>query len=328
MRVIITGAGGFIGYHLLMDQLKRGNMVTAIDLNTKALEPIKKQHHLRVVNGNFASKSLLDSILPEHDVCFHLANAHLETGVDDSYFWKVNVDDTRNFVERCHHAGIRRFVHCSSVGVFGEVKNPPADENSPCNPEIAYEKSKLAGELTVLEYARQAGYDLTVIRPAWVYGPRCQRTLKLFRNIQKKRFFFVGNGLGYRHPIYIDDMVEGFNIAATHPNASGQIFIMAGPRAVTLKELTNSIADILGVSRPRLRLPKNLVWMGVYSLELTGKFLNKQMPFTRRSLKFFTSSGAFSIKKAQKLLSFYPRCELKDGLQSTQAWIKDSGQIG
>jgi nucleoside-diphosphate-sugar epimerase len=327
MRVLITGAGGFIGSHLLEDQLKKGSHVTAVDINTEALESIKKNPLLTVFTGDFTDRSFLDPILPGHDICFHLASAHLETGVNDSYFWKVNVDGTRRFVERCHQTGINRFVHCSSVGVFGEVKNPPADENSPCRPDIAYEKSKLAGEMSVLEYSRNSGYALTVIRPAWVYGPRCQRTLKLFRSIKKKRFFFVGNGLGFRHPIYITDMVEGLNIAAMHPNALGQIFIMAGPRAITLQRLVNSIADTVGVTRPSLRLPKSLVWSGVYSMELLCKFIKKKPPFTRRSLKFFSSSGPFDITKAKDVIGFVPSIELTEGLNSTYRWMKERAEM-
>lgn len=321
-RVLITGAGGFIGHHLVNDQLRRGHEVTAVDLNVERLQPLADDPHLRIVAANFADAEQLDPLLPGHDVCFHLASAHLETNVDDSYFWQVNVQATQEFVQRCHQAAIGRFVHCSSVGVYGDIDTPPADEESPCHPDIAYEQSKLAGEKAVLEYARHNDYELTVVRPAWVYGPGCRRTQKLFRTVEKGRFFFVGNGRTLRHPIYIDDMVTGFELAATHPNAPGEVFIMGGPRAVTLSELTNTIADVENVKRPKLKLPLPLVWPGVYLMEIAGSILGKDMPFTRRSLKFFTGNSVFSIEKARTQLGFDPTIHLEEGVEKTYTWIE------
>lgn len=327
MRVLITGAGGFIGSHLVADQLKRGRKVTAVDLHVESLASLAADPRLCVVTGDFADDALLDPLLPRHDVCFHLASAHLETGVDETYFWQVNVQGTRKFVERCHQAGIGRFVHCSSVGVFGDIKNPPADEESECHPDIAYEKSKLAGETAVLEYARETDYPVAVIRPAWVYGPNCRRTLKLFKSIKKGRFFFVGNGRTLRHPIYVDDMVEGFEIAATHPQAPGDVFIMAGPQAVTLLELAEEIAQTVGVASPRLKMPETLVWPACYLLEVGFGLLGRPAPFTRRSLKFFTGNTAFNTKRAEEKLGFRPKVELQEGLRRTNTWIRDGHRI-
>ena len=323
MRVLITGAGGFIGSHLVEDQLSRGRDVTAIDINVQALDFLKSNPRLHILEADFADESLVDPLLEGNEVCFHLASAHLEKGVPDAYFWKVNVENTRRFVERNHHAGIERFVHCSSVGVYGNIKNPPADEDSPCSPDIAYEKSKLAGEQAVLEYARQKDYPLVIVRPAWVYGPRCPRTAKLFRTIESGRFFFVGDGSTLRHPIYIGDMVEGFELAGTHDNAVGETFIMAGPSSVTIRELVNAIADVMGKPRPSLQLPRNLVYSGCLILEGASALVGKEPPFSRRSMKFFEGNTAFSIDKAHQVIGFQAPTELVEGLQRTYTWIKE-----
>jgi nucleoside-diphosphate-sugar epimerase len=327
MRVLITGAGGFIGSHLVEDQLRRGRQVTAIDLQTKALEPFAGIADLTVRQADFADRAALDRILPGHDICFHLASAHLEKNVDEAYFFRVNVLETRTFVERCYQAGITRFVHCSSVGIYGELRNPPADEESERRPDVAYEKSKLAGEEAARQFARECGYELVVVRPAWVYGPRCPRTEKLFRAIKKGRFFYVGSRNNLRHPIYIRDLVEGFELAAMAPQAPGQAFIMAGPRAVSLEELATAIAATLGAPRPRLRLPYGLVWMGCVLLEFASRISGREAPFTRRSLKFYTGNTAFNTAKARDVLGFEPRTGLAAGLQYTAAWLKETGRI-
>jgi nucleoside-diphosphate-sugar epimerase len=211
--------------------------------------------------------------------------------------------------------------------VYGDIKNPPADEESACHPDVVYEKSKLAGETAILDYVSESGYEVTIVRPAWVYGPRCPRTLRLFRAIKKRRFFFVGNGHTLRHPIYISDMTRGFDVVATHHGIPGEVFIMAGPCAVTIEELARTIAQCLGVPTPTLRFPKPLVWSGAFLLELVGKVLGKDLPVSRRSLKFFTGNTAFRTKKAERVLGFQPQVELWDGIQRTYQWLLETEQI-
>ena len=327
MRVLITGAGGFIGSHLVEDQLSRGNQVTAVDLNTSQLASLAFDNRLKIIQTDFIDPEFVNKELKGHEICYHLASAHLETGVGDEYFWKVNVGDTLKFVKFCHEAGIERFIHCSTVGVYGDIQNPPADEESECHPVVAYERSKLAGESAVREYALKENYALVVLRPAWVYGPRCSRTEKLFRMIKKGRFFFIGDGRTLRHPIYISDMVKGFELASKYSGTPGEIFIIAGAKPTTLQQLTNDIADALNVKRPKIRLPKSLVWVGATGLELFAGLTGKKVPFTRRSLKFYTGNTAFSIAKAQAVLDFQPQVGLDAGIERTLNWLIEENRI-
>jgi nucleoside-diphosphate-sugar epimerase len=327
MNVLVTGAGGFIGTHLVSDQLKRGRNVTAVDLNLETLTSISDHPRLNFLQCDFMDHALIEPHLENIDICFHLASVHLEIGVAEGYFWAVNVGGAKDFVERCHRAGVGRFVHCSSVGVYGSLKNPPANEFSICHPETEYERSKLAGEMEVNEYAQENGYPVVVIRPAWVYGPGCPRTRKLFRAIKKGRFFFVGDGQSLRHPIYIDDMLEAFEVAATNPRALGEMFIIAGPRAVTLRELASEIANSLGVPPPSLRLPKTLVWTGLILLEVTAQVVKREAPYSRRSLKFYTGNTSFDTRKATEDLGFYPKISLEEGVRRTYEWMSEVGYL-
>jgi nucleoside-diphosphate-sugar epimerase len=327
MRVLITGAGGFIGRHLVEDQLQRSRQVTAVDLDTSGLAPSRGRPGLAIVEGDFRDRALLDRTLSDHDVCFHLASLHLQTDVDESAFWAVNVQGARQLVERCHAAGVGRFVHCSSVGVYGDVKTPPADEESQCDPDIPYERSKLAGETAVREYAVQTGYPVVVVRPSWVYGPGCPRTTRLFRAILKGRFFYVGSGKTLRHPIFIEDFLAGLELAASRPSSPGQVFILAGPRAVTIQELVEAIAFRLGKPAPRLRLPRVPVLLAAFAVEKAHAVLKKPSPLSRRSLKFYTGNTAFTTQRAQTVLGFKPKIELDEGLARTGAWLQESGLI-
>jgi nucleoside-diphosphate-sugar epimerase len=327
MHVLVTGAGGFIGSHLVDDQLQRGNKVTALDLNTSYFNDKPSHPNLTVITSDFADFDWNQGGSEEYDICFHLASAHLETDVDEHYFHQVNVVNLERFVKRCQEAGVKRFVHCSSVGVYGNIQNPPANEESPLNPDVAYERSKLEGEKVVIAFSQQTGYPVVIIRPAWVYGPRCPRTERLFRTIKKGRFFFVGSGKTLRHPIYISDMTEGFYLAATNPKAIGGTFIIAGPKAVTLEDLASEIAQVENVKSPNLRLPEAPVWLGCLLLEGISKVTKKKAPFTRRSMKFYTGNTAFDISKAREEIGFNPQVELSEGLKLMYTWLIENHRI-
>ena len=86
MKVLITGAGGFIGSHLVDDQLKRGNQVTALDINVDRLQSLSSNPDVKIIEADFANQPVIDLELGEHEICFHLASAHLETGVGEDYF--------------------------------------------------------------------------------------------------------------------------------------------------------------------------------------------------------------------------------------------------
>lgn len=318
--VLVTGAGGFIGSHLVEDQLQRNRLVKAFDLNLDRLSHLAGNDRCQLITGDLRSEALLRKIVPGTDCIFHLASAHLEVSKPEAYYWETNVEALRRFLHIAHANGIKRFVHCSSVGVYGKLQQLPANEETPCHPDILYERTKLGGEQVVRQCFHGLGLPVVILRPAWVYGPRCQRTLKLFRTIKKKRFLMVGGGNNYRHPVYITDMLQAFESAAQKDNLAGETFIIASERAVQLKELINEIARVQGVRLPGINIP--LPIMQLICLVVEKLFMGKEPPFSRRSLKFFTDSAAFRINKAMAKLDFKPQVDLRQGLAETSRWIQ------
>ena len=137
----------------------------------------------------------------------------------------------------------------------------------------------------------------------------------------------MGDGQTLRHPIFISDMVVGFDLASKYEGEPGEIFIIAGPEPVSLEQLASGIADTLGVKSPTLRFPKALVWSGVVGLETIAKITGMKAPFTRRSMKFYTGNTAFSIHKAQSQLNFQPQIGLGEGLRLTANWLSENNRI-
>lgn len=323
MRVLITGGGGFIGSHLVDSQLAQGHLVRTVDLHVERLAHTNSHPNLEVVVGDITDPALVKRLVDEVDVVHHLASAHLDVSLSDDDYRRVNVDATVDLLEAACAAGVSRVVHCSSNGVIGDVENPPADETTPCKPTNIYERTKLAGEREALRLAKETELPVVVARPAWVYGPRCPRTQKLFRTIGKGHFVMVGDGQTLRHPIYVSDAVSGLELCAETQGVSREVYLLAGETPVTIETLVQTVAQLLGVRGPVIRLPLWLGKSGGYILQIAFKPLGRQPPFSRRSVDFFMKNNAYDISKARQQLGFEPQVDLRTGLTWTQDWLND-----
>ena len=328
MRILITGGGGFIGNHLVEDQLRKGREVKVLDINVSSIAHLKRKYsNLEIIQGDMKDEFLLDTVVNDVNRVFHLASVHLSIATPDEEYRRVNVEATRKLLEVCRRKNVSRFVHCSSVGVYGKIKNPPVNEQSPCAPESIYDITKLEGERQVLQFHRETNFPVVVVRPAWVYGPRCPRTLKLFRSIARGRFLFVGDGVSLRHCIYVSDLVEGFELCAETEEAVGQIYNLADNEPVSIRELVRKIAETMGAPPPRLNVPLWMVFPISFAVELGCKSLGKEPPVSRRSLSFFTSNTNFDISKARTELGFNPKTSLDEGLKVTHDWMLSEGKM-
>jgi len=327
MNVFVTGGGGFIGSHLVEDQLHRGRKVRSFDVQHPFQQQWRDHPHLQLIHGDIRDAALLRQALDGVDLVFHLASAHLSLTTSEEDYWAINVKATEDFVRLCQLAGVKRFIHCSSVGIYGTIAQPPANEESPCYPELVYEKTKLAGEQAVSQCYRDTGLPISIVRPVWVYGPHCPRTAKLFRAVRKGNFIMVGNGQTWRHCVYVADLVAGLNLCAEHDAAIGQTFIIGDHVAVTVRQLVEEIASIMQVPPPRIRVPFSVMVPISKIVEVLFTLRGKEPPLSSRSLRFFTSNSSCDITKAKTLLNFTPQVTLKDGLQRTYAYLRQAGQL-
>jgi nucleoside-diphosphate-sugar epimerase len=262
------------------------------------------------------------------DVVFHLASAHLQVHAASDWYESINVDAVASLVDACRRGKVGRLVHVSSVGIYGDVTDPPANEDSPKNPVNRYEKTKLSGETLALQEAANAGVELFVLRPGWVYGPGCPRTTKLLRTIRKRRFFFIGAATNLRHPIYVADAVEACVLAADAPKSgSGRPYLVVGPRAITVRELVTSCAEALEVASPSIALPRSLGAAAAHACEIGFGLFRANPPFSRRSLAFFDNNNSFDGSAAVQALGFQPKIDLKQGLRQSVATL-DSPSLG
>ena len=316
-RVLVTGAGGFVGAHFAPYLAGRGLEVRAIDVHPPG-RPLGSGVEFRL--QDIREPQGLAAALAGVDTVFNLASVHLDVHATQEQFESVNVAALEQLIELSAAARVRRVVQVSSVGVYGHVTSPPAAEDAPLNPENEYERTKAAGERAARAAARRTELDLVIVRPAWVYGVGCPRTRKLLRSLRKGRFFYIGRANNLRHPIYIDDTLAALELAgAAGPEVAGRTFNIAGPRWMTVEAMVAEFARALGVQPPTLHVPR---WLGLavgWTAEQVSAVVGAEPPVSRRTLAFFENDNAFDIGAARQALGFQPKTDLPEGARAVIA---------
>jgi nucleoside-diphosphate-sugar epimerase len=242
-------------------------------------------------------------------------------------FWDVNVTGTENLLKASLANGVARFIHCSTVGVHGGIKHPPANEDTPYGPGDHYQESKAEGEKIAIRFMREKQIAVTVFRPAPIYGPGDLRFLKLFKAIHNRRFWMIGSGNVFYHLTYIDDLIEGILLCGTRNCAVGKIYIIGGNEYVTLNKLVTLIAQALAVRLPDRRVPLWPVYALGYACETICRPFGIDPPLYKRRVDFFTKNRAFDISKAKRELGFEPKTDLMTGIGLTAEWYQKEGLL-
>ena len=326
MKVLVTGATGFTGQHLVRALVAEGQHVRIIARSAERARAAFGES-VEIETGDVADAALVRRAVPGCRVIYHLAAAYREAGLPDVRYREVHVDSTRLLLEAAEAEGIERFVHCSTVGVLGHISHPPADETAPYNPGDVYQATKAEGERLALEFSSRHAIPLTVARPTAIYGPGDLRLLKLFRMIARRRFVMIGSGEVFYHMVHVDDLVAGLRLLADRPEAVGEVFILGGEGYQSLNEIAALIARIVGAPPPRWHVPAMPIQMAGSVCEKICAPFGISPPIYRRRVDFFTKSRAFSIAKARRLLGYDPKIDLEEGFVATTRWYSEHGYL-
>lgn len=329
MKTLITGGTGFIGSRLALKCLERGDSVRVLGQeNTEAESSNRKlieANGAEVTLAAVTDKEKVTAAVKGIDTVFHLAAAQHEANVPDQHFWDVNVTGTRNVLEASAAAGVGWFVHGSTIGVYGAAPEGTIDERTAAAPDNIYGVTKLEGERLALSYADRL--PVVAIRISETYGPGDRRLLKLFRAINKKTFVVIGNGENLHHPIYIDDLIEGFLRAASCEAAVGKALVLSGKEPVTTNEMVETIARQLGVRLRGFRAPLTPFLMLATVVGKTCGPLGIQPPIHPRRMDFFRKSLVFSQEEASRTLGFSPQSAFEYGVRETAQWYREMGYL-
>jgi nucleoside-diphosphate-sugar epimerase len=321
---LVTGATGFTGSYLVRSLVADGGQVRVIARSAAKARQLLPGN-VEVVEGDIADPAVVERAVQGVGTLYHLAAVYREAKHPDFRYREVNVDASRNLLDAAVGASVRRYVHCSTVGVHGHIASPPADEHAAYDPGDVYQATKCEAEQLALSYRDRI--PLAVARPTAIYGPGDTRLLKLFRMIVRGRFLLLDGGENYYHTVHVNDLVRGLRLLGTHPRAVGEIFILGGERYLKLSELAAMIAAAADVPAPRLRLPARPFQMLGSLVEKLCVPLGIEPPIHRRRVDFYTKSRAFSIEKAKRLLGYRPEVRLNDGIRETLDWYVANGYI-
>ena len=325
LRILITGATGFVGGHVADACVERGHTASTIaraGSDTSRLEP----QSVRILRGDITDVDVLRKAVADVDVIVHCAAKVGDWGPVEEYR-AINVEATRHLLEACPRDRIQRFVHISSLGVYAARHHYGTDETEPLPVRHmdGYTQTKVESEHLVQDAHRLHGLPAVILRPGFIYGPRDRTVLpKLAENLRNGIVRYLGDGSRVMNTIYVGNLVDAVFLAMEKPEAVGQIYNLTDGEAVSKRKFFETIADGLGLPRPQRKVPLWLARIAARLMERRARRRGaKEAPrLTQARLKFLGLNLEFSIEKAKRELGYSPRVRFDDGMKETLEWYK------
>jgi nucleoside-diphosphate-sugar epimerase len=328
VKVLVTGANGFVGSRLAQYLSEQGCEVRAM-VRSGSDRSLMEGISCEIFEGDIRDREAVDRAVDGCEKVFHIAALFRQAAHGEEMFKEVNVQGVENVLDAASRHKVNHVIHCSTIGVLGSVKpNHLADERTPFAPSDAYQRSKMEGEQLALARAREKHEPITVIRPAMIYGPGDYRWLKLFRAIAQRHFVMIGSGQTLCHYIYIQDLVHAFWLAAlAGPKAYGQVYIIAGDGPYTLNKAFAEIAEAVGKPLWPFKIPVKPLYYAGALCEAICKPFQIEPPLYRRRVGMFTHHRSFNCQKAERDLGYVPEVPWKEGVRLTIDWYREKGLI-
>jgi dihydroflavonol-4-reductase len=319
--ILVTGATGFIGSHLLERLVEQRRPVRCLVRASSKLDTLPRDA-VEIAQGDLRNGDGLAEALRGVDTVIHLAGV-TKARVPSDYY-AGNAEATSNLLRAC--GGVERFVHVSSLAAAGPSGREPLGEDAPPNPVSHYGSSKLAGEEAVQHspvYARSV-----IVRPPVVYGPRDRDVFQIIRAVSRGWMMRIGSADRRFSCIYVADLVTGILAAADHTDAAGQVFYIAHPAPVSWEEFGRTAAGLMGRTMRMVTVPERVAYAAGWCGELATRLSGKPGILSRDKVKEACCRGwVCDTRRAREVLGFTAPTTLEAGLRQTLDWYREAGWL-
>jgi dihydroflavonol-4-reductase len=306
MKVLVTGANGFTGSHLVKALEQRGDAVVALVRKTSDLSRLD-QTSVQLVYGDICDRPSVQVAMAGVDRVFHTA-AYVELGlVDGDRMARINVEGTRNVLETAQAAGVEKMVYCSTIGIYGDTQGRVIDETfvrQQQNFSSAYDSTKYAAQQLVNQFAA-AGLPVVSVMPSGIFGADDPHFGPVMATFRKGRLKVWAGGDRITGIVHVDDLVSAMLLAADKAPPGSHYIISAGD--LSTRAMFEFLSQETGVPAPR-EIPQPIVRFVGNILDPIGRILSWQPPISRERVHYiYDRCVRVTGDKAKRELGWNPR---------------------
>jgi len=333
MKILVTGASGFLGKNLVHALSDAGHSCRCLVLSTSNVDSLKDLPSTEFFIGDITDKKSLAGVQDGIDAVFHLAAVMGHVGAfsatrkqwDD--FRAMNVEGTRNLAECFISRPLKRFVFVSSTAAMGLIPDIVVDENTAVRPKTPYQCSKTEAEELLRDYSRDKGLPAVILRPSVFYGKVMVGDLyKLVRFMKKGFLPHIGWGGNLSPIVHVNDLVNAC-IACIEKGKSGETYIITSTQSYGMRELTGSVKKALKAKPLEFTIPVSVAMSIAFLSEVLYKISGINPLITMESVRGVAADRRFSIAKAQRELDFVPEIGLDQCVIEAIEWLREQKKI-
>ena len=326
-HILVTGATGFLGGHILRALLQNGYRVICAARSRQNIKKLREIGHSGSV-VDIQEKEALQNCLECCDVVIHLAGQLGEHGIPYNLFYETNCALTEELLLLSDKCGVKQFIFCSTPGVYGFGQRL-CKEDSPYAPRNDYEKTKVIAEQRIMGYCHNASVRYTILRPDFIYGPEDTRRVKMYKYIKNKKFILTTNGKSYLHPTYVEDVTQAFLLCVGNAAAMNQVFNVAAAHDITVKEYLSTIARC--TDSKLIHVNMGYVFSAIMASaidRITQCCFDREGFVSKNKIDFLAMDHSSDIEKAVKTLEYRPQYDFERGFYETVRWCEQNNLFG
>jgi nucleoside-diphosphate-sugar epimerase len=331
--VLITGASGFTGHHMVLEAVRAGFKVRATDISSRYYSALFDALGVEFIASDLTKREGLEQLLEGIEGVFHVAGIH-DYSTPDRIIYDVNIGGVRNICDAAVQAGVKRLVHWSSVAVYGyscyRGEAVREDDKKLTPPLNNYNISKWEGEKVVQEYM-QDGLRAVILRPAAIYGTRCEYGLynafeQIYKERKKKKMLIIGKGDKIEAFVHVRDVCRAALHAYDKESMTGEAYNISDDSRITTAEFFRMICrELLGMEKDFNHVPSAVLIPVAVVSQFLARILGTKSILEKATLHYLSCDRIWDNSKLKETGFKFQYPTMERGMSETLTWYKDNG---